>query len=81
MSKPKYKTYYITETIHIHQEVPARSKAHALKIWAETMADAENRVVLTTEGCTSTSSTSSEVVVRTPEEQEERDWELECDAD
>jgi len=81
MPKPKkkvdYKTYYVTETIYIQQQVIARSKDDAEKQYLEMMKDPENRVILTEEGATSSSSTCSDIVVRTPEEQDEHDWELE----
>lgn len=64
-TKPKRKlqTYVITETITIEQEIPGWSEEDALEKYRATMDDHESRFILTTEGCTSTSSTTSEIEV------------------
>lgn len=77
MPKPKYQTYHITETIHIHQQIFAKSKKDALRQYNEMMEDRENRYFLTCDGATDAGSTDTDIVVRTTKEQDERDWELE----
>jgi hypothetical protein len=72
MSKRKYQTYVVTETIVIEQEIIARSPDDALEKYNEMMKTDENRVALTKEGCTSSSTTSSEIDVEDIEEHDER---------
>jgi hypothetical protein len=62
------KTYVVTETIVISQVISAQSKQQALFNYSEMMDDPEVRHILTCDGCTSTSSTQTDVVVRTSEE-------------
>jgi hypothetical protein len=71
MSKAKLKSFYVRETIVVEQEVIARSREDALKTYEEMMQDDENRVILTREGATSSSSTTSEMEVLTLDEYEE----------
>lgn len=75
MSKKKYRTYVVTETIVIEQEIFARSEDHAMEQYADMMKDDESRVILTTEGCTSSSTTTSDIEVETKEEHDERVYE------
>ena len=67
MSQEKYKTYKVTEVIVIEQEIPARDIDDALEKYTEMMKDAKTRVFLTTEGCTSTSTTTIEFNVELPD--------------
>ena len=71
MSKAKLKSFYVRETIVVEQEVIARSREDALKTYEEMMENDENRVILTREGATSSSSTTSEMEVLTLDEYEE----------
>jgi hypothetical protein len=68
MSKAKLKSFYVRETIVVEQEVIARSREDALKTYEEMMENDENRVILTREGATSSSSTTSEMEVLTLDE-------------
>jgi hypothetical protein len=72
MPKKKYATYVVTETIVIEQKIFARSEEDALAQYEDMMNNAESRVIITTEGCTESSETSSEIEVETIEDYEER---------
>jgi hypothetical protein len=71
-SKKKYATYVVTETIVIEQKIFARSEEDALAQYEDMMNNDESRVILTTEGCTESSETSSEIEVETTDDYEER---------
>jgi hypothetical protein len=71
MSKAKLKSFYVRETIVVEQEVIARSEEDALKVYNEMMEDDKTRAILTRDGATSTSSTTSEAEVLTLDEYEE----------
>ena len=62
------KTYIIKHLITIEQEIPARSKAEALRKYKAMIEDAEARAAVTAEDCTSSSSTDWEIEVFTPSE-------------
>lgn len=70
------KTYYIIHTITLTQEIPARSKKAALKVYESFLKDQpEDFVELVKEsGATSTSSTECEIEVLNPNEMDERDY-------
>lgn len=63
--------YYVTHTITIVQEIPARSHDDAMEKMDAMMMDGDHRAALTEEGCTSTSSTDWEMVARDSDEQDE----------
>ncbi len=71
MSKAKLKSFYVRETIVVEQEVIARSEEDALKVYNGMMEDDKTRAILTRDGATSTSSTTSEAEVLTLDEYEE----------
>jgi len=59
------RTYIIKHLITIEQEIPARSKAEALRKYAAMLESAEARAAVTAEGCTSSSSTDWEIEAAT----------------
>ena len=59
------KTYIIKHLITIEQEIPARSKAEALRKYEAMMESAEARAAVTAEDCTSSSSTDWKITART----------------
>jgi hypothetical protein len=65
MSKPTHQTYVVIETIVIEQKIFARSEADALAQYEDMMNNAESRVIITTEGCTESSTTFSDIEVTT----------------
>jgi len=71
--KKKIETYYVTHTITIVQEIPARSKDDAIEQMDAMMQDRHVRAALTKEDCTSSSTTSWEVVARDAYEQDEHE--------
>ena len=64
-------TYYITHIITITQEIPARSPEAAQKAYEKMMKNPDDVFAVTSEGCTSTSTTEWEIEIRDAEEQEE----------
>ena len=70
------KTYYIIHTITLTQEIPARSKKGALKIYESFLKDQPGDFVelIKESGATSTSSTDWEIEVLDPNEMDERDY-------
>lgn len=59
------RTYIVKHVITIEQEIPARSKAEALRKYSAMIEDAEARAAVTAEDCTSSSSTDWEITART----------------
>jgi hypothetical protein len=59
------KIYIIKHLIKIEQEIPARSKAEALRKYAAMIEDSEARAAVTAEDCTSSSSTDWEITACT----------------
>lgn len=65
------KTFIVRHTIVIEQEVIARSRKDAEDKYNDTIEDNESRLILTQDGATSSSSTTSEIEVLTPSELDE----------
>ena len=71
-NKNTIKDYVVTETITIEYRIPARSASEAQEKYESMMEDSDNRVSVTTDGCTSSSTTTTEIIVETSEEYDER---------
>lgn len=69
--KSDIKTYYVTHTITIVQEIPARDEDEAVERMNEMMMNSDHRAALTEEGCTSSSTTDWEMEARDAEKQDE----------
>jgi len=71
-NKNTIKDYVVTETITIEYRIPARSATDAQESYESMMEDPDNRVLITTDGCTCSSSTTTEIIVETSEEYDAR---------